>query len=250
MLEARGLEKNYKGRRVVRSVDLSVRAGEVVGLLGPNGAGKTTTFYMMVGMSAPDRGEIYLGGEPITRLPMYLRARRGIGYLPQESSVFRGMTVEENILAVLEMQNLPDAERTTRLRTLLEEFHLAHLARHGAATLSGGERRRLEMARALVLSPRFLLLDEPFAGVDPILVTEIQGMIFRLKQKGIGVLMTDHNVQETLRITDRAYIIHEGEILMSGTPPEIVNHPRARAVYLGNGGHAAGARVGEENGVA
>jgi len=236
MLEARGLEKRYKNRQVVRGVDLVVRTGEVVGLLGPNGAGKTTTFYMMVGMAAPTAGGVFLDGESISALPMHLRARRGIAYLPQESSVFRKLTVAENLLAVLETLDLSRAARTTRMESLLSEFHLSSLAHRQADTLSGGERRRLEIARSLVLSPRFLLLDEPFAGVDPILVAQIQEIIRRLKQQGIGVLITDHHVEATLAITDRAYILNDGAVLVAGTPAEIVRHPQAQAIYLGGGG--------------
>jgi len=233
MLEARGLEKRYKNRQVVRGVDLSVHAGEVVGLLGPNGAGKTTTFYMMVGMAVPTAGGVFLDGESISALPMHLRARRGIAYLPQESSVFRKLTVAENLLAVLETLDLSRTARTARMEALLSEFHLSPFRHRRADTLSGGERRRLEIARSLVLSPRFLLLDEPFAGVDPILVAQIQEIIRRLKRQGIGVLITDHHVEATLAITDRAYILSDGAVLVSGTPAEIVCHPQARAIYLG-----------------
>lgn len=233
-LEARGLAKSFKGRRVVKGVGLEVKAGEVVGLLGPNGAGKTTIFDMMVGLCLPDEGEISLNGERITDLPMFKRARRGIGYLPQEASVFRRLTVEENILAILEMlDDLSAQERQERAEALLKELDLDGLRRSRAYALSGGERRRLEITRALVIHPQFLLLDEPFAGIDPIAVGDIQQIILRLKHKGIGVLITDHNVQETLSITDRAYIINEGTILEAGTPETIVNSATARAIYLG-----------------
>lgn len=237
MLEATELEKSYQGRRVVRNATLRIDRGEVVGLLGPNGAGKTTTFYMMVGLTPPDRGEISLNGETITRMPMYLRARKGISYLPQEASIFRKLTVEENIMAILETLDLSSAERESRLQALLRELNIAHLAKNKAYTLSGGERRRLEITRALVISPQFILLDEPFAGIDPIVVIEIQKIIFQLKQRGIGVLITDHNVQETLEITDRSYIIYEGEILISGTSAEIASSPQAREIYLGERFH-------------
>ncbi len=233
ILEAKGLEKSYRKRRVVKSVDLSIKTGEVVGLLGPNGAGKTTIFNMMVGLIPPYRGGIYLEGEEITYLPMYQRARKGISYLPQESSIFRKLTVEENLLAILETLNLSRDQRQERLKVLLDELNLTPLAKHKAFTLSGGERRRVEITRALVTLPRFMLLDEPFAGIDPIAVIEIQRIIAHLKQQGIGILITDHNVQETLEITDRAYLINEGEILESGTPNDIVENPRARVLYLG-----------------
>ncbi len=234
MLVARRLEKSFKGRRVVKGIDLAVGTGEVVGLLGPNGAGKTTTFHMLAGLTHPTDGDVLLDDEVITPLPLHLRARRGIAYLPQESSIFRKLTVEENLRAILELLNLSRAEQTERLQALLEEFQLSRLSGQRADTLSGGERRRLEIARALVLSPRFLLLDEPFAGIDPILVAQIQSIIARLRKKGIGVLVTDHNVLETLKITDRAFVIFGGEILISGTPEEIVRHPKAREVYLGS----------------
>lgn len=233
MLEASGLEKSYQGRKVVRNIDVNVGRGEVVGLLGPNGAGKTTTFYMIVGLTPPTRGEIFLNGERITHVPMFQRARKGVSYLPQEASIFRKLTVEENVMAILETLDLSPSDRQSRLESLLNELNIAHLAKSKAYTLSGGERRRLEITRALVLSPQYLLLDEPFAGIDPIVVLEIQKIISHLKQKGIGVLITDHNVQETLEITDRAYIIHQGEILISGTSSEIANSPKARAIYLG-----------------
>ncbi len=232
-LDARRLTKSFKGRQVVKGVSLEIKAGEVVGLLGPNGAGKTTIFDMLVGLCQPDAGEIQLNGETITDLPMFKRARRGIGYLPQESSVFRRLTVEENILAILEMLELTPQERAHRADALLKELDLTGLRHSKAYALSGGERRRLEITRALVIAPQFLLLDEPFAGIDPIAVGDIQHIITRLKDKRIGVLITDHNVQETLSITDRAYIINEGQILEAGTPDTIVNSPTARAIYLG-----------------
>ncbi|MFQ5597725.1 MAG: LPS export ABC transporter ATP-binding protein [Nitrospiria bacterium] len=234
MLKASGLEKSYHKRSVIRNVGVHVDRGEIVGLLGPNGAGKTTIFYMIVGLAAPTKGEISIDGQSITNVPMYRRARYGLSYLPQESSIFRKLTVEENILLVLETLPLSSSERETRLQSLLEELNIAHLAKNKAYTLSGGERRRLEITRALVLSPKFILLDEPFAGIDPIVVLELQKTIFKLKDKGIGVLITDHNVQETLTITDRAYIIHDGKILIAGTPSEIAGNPKAKALYLGD----------------
>lgn len=232
-LEARELKKSFKGRQVVKGVTLEVRAGEVVGLLGPNGAGKTTIFDMMVGLTQPDAGDILLNGESITSLPMFKRARRGIGYLPQESSVFRRLTVEENLLAILETLALSAEECRLRAEMLLKELDLTHLRRTKAYALSGGERRRLEITRALVIHPSFLLLDEPFAGIDPIAVGDIQQIVTRLREKQIGILITDHNVQETLSITDRAYIINEGGILEAGPPEVIVKSSTARAIYLG-----------------
>ncbi|MBI5182666.1 MAG: LPS export ABC transporter ATP-binding protein [Nitrospirae bacterium] len=233
MLEAIGLVKSYKGRKVVNNLSLTVKRGEVVGLLGPNGAGKTTTFYMTVGLIKPDKGSVRLNGENITNLPMYKRARMGISYLPQEPSVFRKLTVKENIAAILETIKLTNEEREERLESLLSELNISHLADNMAYTLSGGERRRVEITRALVTSPSFILLDEPFAGIDPIAVIEIQNIVAQLKKKNIGVLITDHNVQETLAITNRAYIINEGKILESGTSKEIARSPKARAIYLG-----------------
>jgi len=227
------LTKSYGGRTVVRGVSLEVRSGEVVGLLGPNGAGKTTTFYMTVGLTAPDSGRVIFNGEDITDLPMYARARKGIGYLPQEASIFRGLTVEQNIMAILETLELDEAGRRARCRELLAELNLASLAASRAYTLSGGERRRAEITRALVISPKFLLLDEPFAGIDPIAITDIQKIIFHLKDRGIGVLITDHNVRETLRITDRAYIVHDGGIFHSGTPATLAADEDVRRIYLG-----------------
>jgi len=232
-LAADHLVKVYKGRRVVRDVSVDIRQGEIVGLLGPNGAGKTTTFYMIVGLVRPDDGRVIFGNEEITGLPMYLRAQRGISYLPQEPSVFRKLTVEENLLAVFETMDLPLAERERRTKGLLEEFGITHIARNKAYALSGGERRRAEITRALVVSPKFILLDEPFAGIDPIAVSDIQKIIFHLRDRGIGVLITDHNVRETLRITDRAYIVHGGVIFKSGTPVSLAADDEVRRIYLG-----------------
>ena len=232
-LRATGLVKSFRGRKVVKGVAVEVYAGEVVGLLGPNGAGKTTIFDMMVGLCQPDEGEITFLGEAVTTLPMYKRARRGIGYLPQESSVFRRLSVEQNVLAILEMLGYARKERSQRVDALLKELDLLHIRRSMAYALSGGERRRLEITRALAATPSFMLLDEPFAGIDPIAVSDIQQIITRLKEKGIGILITDHNVQETLSIVDRAYIINEGLILEAGPPEAIVRSPTARAVYLG-----------------
>jgi lipopolysaccharide export system ATP-binding protein len=232
-LRTERLTKSYGGRTVVRGVSLDVASGEVVGLLGPNGAGKTTTFYMTVGLTAPDSGRVILDGQDLTDDPMYIRARKGIGYLPQEPSIFRGLTVEQNLLAILETLNLSSAERRARLRDLLGELNLTPLAHAPAHTLSGGERRRAEITRALVVSPKFILLDEPFAGIDPIAVTDIQKIIFHLKDRGIGILVTDHNVRETLRITDRAYIVHDGVIFKSGTPADLASDEEVRRIYLG-----------------
>jgi lipopolysaccharide export system ATP-binding protein len=227
------LTKSYNGRTVVRGVNLDVSSGEIVGLLGPNGAGKTTTFYMTVGLTAPDSGRVELDGRDVTGDPMYVRARKGIGYLPQEASIFRGLTVEQNILAILETMDLNGAARRARLRELLAELNLTPLAQSPAHTLSGGERRRAEITRALVTSPKFILLDEPFAGIDPIAVSDIQKIIFHLRDRGIGVLITDHNVRETLRITDRAYIVHDGVIFKSGTPSSLAADDEVRRIYLG-----------------
>jgi lipopolysaccharide export system ATP-binding protein len=232
-LAGTGLVKSYQRHRVVDQVDVEVRRGEVVGLLGPNGAGKTTTFYMMTGLVRPDAGRVAVDGEDVTRLPMYLHARRGIGYLPQEASIFRGLTVRENVMAILEMTGLSRQEREVRLEELLEDLGIARLARQRAFTLSGGERRRVEICRALVTKPSFLLLDEPFAGIDPIAVADIQEIVKTLRAKGLGVLITDHNVRETLHITDRAYILFKGRILISGTAAELAENPQARAIYLG-----------------
>jgi lipopolysaccharide export system ATP-binding protein len=234
-LEAKKLEKTYRGRKVVKGASFQVKHGEVVGLLGPNGAGKTTSFYMVVGLVKPDNGRIVLDGVDITRMPMYQRARNGIGYLAQEPSVFRKLTVAENLVAILETLGLSDLERRDRRDSLLAELGIAHLADSLAYTLSGGERRRVEIARALTMSPKFILLDEPFAGIDPLAVQDIQGIISLLKQKGIGILITDHNVRETLAITDRAYIINDGKIIEAGTPEEITASPRVREFYLGEG---------------
>jgi len=232
-LEAKKLEKTYRGRKVVKGASFQVKHGEVVGLLGPNGAGKTTSFYMVVGLVKPDHGRVVLDGVDITRMPMYKRARNGIGYLAQEPSVFRKLTVAENLIAILETLGLSDLERRDRRDSLLAELGIAHLADNLAYTLSGGERRRVEIARALTMSPKFILLDEPFAGIDPLAVQDIQGIISLLKKKGIGILITDHNVRETLAITDRAYIINDGKIIEAGTPEEITASPRVRESYLG-----------------
>jgi lipopolysaccharide export system ATP-binding protein len=232
-LGATGLVKSFRGRKVVKGVAIDVHAGEVVGLLGPNGAGKTTIFDMMVGLCQPDEGDVTFKGESVTNLPMYKRARRGIGYLPQESSVFRRLSVEHNVLAILEMLGYAREERSQRVDVLLKELDLLHIRKSMAYALSGGERRRLEITRALATTPSFMLLDEPFAGIDPIAVADIQQIITRLKEKGIGILITDHNVQETLSIVDRAYVINEGLILESGPPEVIVQSKTARAVYLG-----------------
>ncbi|MBI3402717.1 MAG: LPS export ABC transporter ATP-binding protein [Acidobacteria bacterium] len=232
-LRTHELTKSYGGRTVVRGVSLEVTSGEVVGLLGPNGAGKTTTFYMTVGLTAPDSGRVELNGVDVTDDPMYIRARKGIGYLPQEPSIFRGLTVEQNVLAILETMGLDSATRRARLRDLLAELNLTPLSQSPAHTLSGGERRRVEITRALVVSPQFILLDEPFAGIDPIAVSDIQKIIFHLKERGIGVLVTDHNVRETLRITDRAYIVHDGVIFKSGTPSALAQDEDVRRIYLG-----------------
>ena len=232
-LEANNLEKSYRGRKIVRGISVRVNHGEVVGLLGPNGAGKTTTFYMVVGLVRPDEGRVLLDGADITTMPMYQRAKNGIGYLPQEPSVFRKLTVAENLMAILETMGLSGVQRRERRDQLLHELGIAHLAESMAYTLSGGERRRVEIARALTLSPKFILLDEPFAGIDPLAVQDIQGIISLLRSKGIGVLITDHNVRETLAITDRAYIISEGEIIEAGSAAEITASPRVRQFYLG-----------------
>jgi lipopolysaccharide export system ATP-binding protein len=233
VLSAHNLKKRYKARTVVEDVSFEVRSGEVVGLLGPNGAGKTTCFYMIVGLAAADGGDIFIDDTKLTHLPIHQRARLGLSYLPQEASVFRKLDVSENILAVLELQNLPAAELNDRLETLLEELHIAHIRHTNAAALSGGERRRVEIARALATNPRFILLDEPFAGVDPIAVLDIQKIIRFLKERNIGVLITDHNVRETLGICDHAWIINEGKVLAFGAPDEIVYNESVRKVYLG-----------------
>jgi lipopolysaccharide export system ATP-binding protein len=232
-LSAHGLCKSFKGRRVVNGVTLNVKKGEAVGLLGPNGAGKTTAFYMITGLLEADEGEVTLEGNNITPLPMYRRARLGIGYLPQEASIFRGLTVEDNIRAVLEVVEPNRKRRQEQLDELLEEFNITRLRKSPAIALSGGERRRCEIARALAGRPKFMLLDEPFAGIDPIAVGDIQNLVHHLKARGIGVLITDHNVRETLILTDRAYIIHSGKVLMEGKPQEVIDHPDVRRLYLG-----------------
>ena len=232
-LRAENLVKKYKKRTVVNHVTVEVSQGEIVGLLGPNGAGKTTSFYMIVGLIKPNEGQIFLESENITSLPMYRRAKRGIGYLAQEASVFRKLTVEENLLAVLEMTGLPKYQQRDKMEALLEEFSLTHVRKNLGMVLSGGERRRTEIARALSVDPKFVLLDEPFAGVDPIAVEEIQSIVAQLKEKNIGILITDHNVRETLSITDRAYLMFEGELLKAGTAEELANDEQVRRVYLG-----------------
>ncbi|MFN8094289.1 MAG: LPS export ABC transporter ATP-binding protein [Vicinamibacteria bacterium] len=235
VLRASALTKSYGRRVVVREVELEIRQGEVVGLLGPNGAGKTTTFYMVVGLTRPDSGHVFLGEEDITAQPMYQRARAGIGYLPQEASIFRKLTTEENVLAILETRGLPSHEQRSLARQLLEELGIQGMARQPAYTLSGGERRRLEIARALAAQPSYILLDEPFAGIDPLAVIDIQKIIAHLRDRGIGILITDHNVRETLKITDRAYILRDGNVFRSGTPHELASDPEVRRVYLGEG---------------
>lgn len=233
ILQARGLKKSYQKRTVVHDVSLSIQTGQVIGLLGPNGAGKTTSFYMIVGLVAPQAGSIWIDDKNITSLPMHRRSQAGLAYLPQEMSIFRGMNVEDNILAVLELQNMPKKERFARLEELLGELNIGHIAKSEAMALSGGERRRVEIARTLASSPKFVLLDEPFAGVDPIAISDIQNIILFLKNKGVGVLITDHNVRETLNICDQAYIINQGSVLAHGSPQTIIENPEVRAVYLG-----------------
>jgi lipopolysaccharide export system ATP-binding protein len=233
-LGCEGVVKSYKGRRVLDSVTLHVAPGEAVGLLGPNGAGKTTSFYILTGLIAPDAGRVVLDGRDVTTLPMHRRARLGVGYLPQEASIFRGLSVEDNLAAVLELHEPARPARLRKLERLLEEFGLAHLRRSSAMALSGGERRRVEIARALAAEPRYMLLDEPLAGIDPINVGEIRALVAHLKERAIGVLITDHNVRDTLAIIDRAYILHEGRLLREGTPSEIVADPMVRRVYLGD----------------
>ncbi|MCZ6625792.1 MAG: LPS export ABC transporter ATP-binding protein [Deltaproteobacteria bacterium] len=235
VLKSEGVTKSYNGRRVVNGVNLEINGGEVVGLLGPNGAGKTTTFHIMVGLVHADEGKVFLNGKDLTSMPIYQRARAGISYLPQESSVFRRLTVEKNLLAILETLDLSVQEQKERCMALMRMLGISHLARHKAYTLSGGERRRTEIARSLVLSPFFVLLDEPFTGVDPIAVADIQKIIRKLTISSIGVLITDHNVRETLGICDRAYIINEGMVLEEGSPEKIASSPKARKIYLGEG---------------
>ena len=232
-LSAKGLNKRYGKRMVVRDVDVSVDRGEIVGLLGPNGAGKTTTFYMITGMIQPNKGRIYLGEEDITDLPMYKRARKGIGYLAQEPSIFSKLTVEDNLRLVLEMTSLPKTVQKEKLEKILEDLSITAIRKSKGYNLSGGERRRVEISRALVIDPDFILLDEPFAGIDPIAVEDIQGIIHSLKKRGIGVLITDHNVRDTLSVTDRAYLLYDGSILMSGTAASLADDPEARKLYLG-----------------
>ncbi len=233
LLETKDIVKQYDGRRVVDRVNINIKRGEIVGLLGPNGAGKTTSFYMIVGVISPDVGEIIFDQKNITRYPIHSRSRLGMGYLSQEPSIFRKLTVEENILSILETLKIGRRQRRKRLNSLLEELNISHLAKKKAYTLSGGERRRLEITRALVTNPSFILLDEPFSGIDPIVVAEAQEIIKELKAKGLGILLTDHNVRETLSITDRAYLIAEGKILISGRAEDLINDPRARQIYLG-----------------
>ena len=233
-LKIRNLVKSYRSRKVVSKVTLEIKQGEIVGLLGPNGAGKTTTFYMVVGLTRPDDGQVFLNDEDITNFPMHQRAKKGLSYLPQEPSVFRKLTVEENLLAVLESQKLSTFDRKKKARSLLRELNILHIKDSMAYSLSGGERRRVEISRALATSPIFVLLDEPFAGIDPIAVADIQSIVSQLKNRGIGVLITDHNVRETLSITDRAYIINEGEIISSGSPHQIVQDEKVKQIYLGD----------------
>lgn len=233
LIEAKGLVKEYKGRRVVKGVSLNVNAGEVVGLLGPNGAGKTTSFYMVAGLVEPNEGHVFFKGQDITQLPTYQRARLGIGYLPQESSTFKQLTVQDNIMAILETLNLTSKQRQERLKDLLNELQLTHLAKQKARTLSGGENRRLEITRALATNPSFIMLDEPFAGVDPINIFEVQKIVAHLRDRGLGVLITDHNVRDTLAVVNRAYLIASGEILCTGDSDFLINNEEARKVYLG-----------------
>ena len=233
-LKATALQKAYDGRSVVSGVDLEVESGQVIGLLGPNGAGKTTSFYMVVGLAQPDQGHVLLDDEEITRLPMYQRARLGISYLPQEASVFRKLSVEDNILAIIETLSFSAGEQQQRLEELLDDLNISHIRKSKGYALSGGERRRVEIARSLVLNPAFLLLDEPFAGIDPIAVIDIQNIIFQLKERGIGILISDHNVRETLGVCDQAYILNQGQVLEFGTPEMIAESPTAREIYLGD----------------
>ena len=246
-MRAEHLVKKYKTRTVVNNVSVEVRQGEIVGLLGPNGAGKTTSFYMMVGLIKPNEGRIFLDDEEITPLPMYRRARMGIGYLAQEASVFRKLTVEENIMAVLEMKNMTKAERREKVDQMIEEFSLQKVRKNFGMSLSGGERRRTEIARALAVDPKFVLLDEPFAGVDPIAVEEIQSIVTKLRRKNIGILITDHNVDETLSITDRAYLMVDGKLFKSGTAEDLANDPQVRKVYLGQNFELRRAKINPED---
>jgi lipopolysaccharide export system ATP-binding protein len=232
-LEVRDLVKTYKGHRVVDTIDMTLNRNEIVGLLGPNGAGKTTTFYMIIGLIRPDGGKVYLDDEDISEEPMYKRARRGINYLPQEPSIFRKLTVEENLLAIIEGLNIPSYEIKERVAGLLSELNIAHLAKQNASSLSGGERRRLEITRALATQPRFMLLDEPFAGIDPLVLNDIKQIIRQLKERGIGIIISDHNVRDTLDVCDSAYLINKGKIIESGSPEQIINSKIARKVYLG-----------------
>ncbi len=232
-LRTENINKTYKGRQVVKNVTVSVKQGEIVGLLGPNGAGKTTSFYMMVGLIKPDTGKVFLDEIEITKMPMYKRSQMGIGYLPQEVSVFRNLSVEDNILAILQMTKLSKSQQKERLEELLEEFHLTHVRKNMGTKLSGGEKRRTEIARGLAINPKFVLLDEPFAGVDPIAVEDIQSIVLKLRKKNIGILITDHNVQETLSIVDRAYLLFEGSILKAGTAEELAVEEQVKKVYLG-----------------
>ena len=234
ILEAKGLVQIFNGKRVVDQIDITLRRKEIVGLLGPNGAGKTTTFYMVIGLTRPDEGGVYLNGQNITNDPMYLRARKGITYLSQEPSVFRKLTVEQNLLAIMESINIPSYEIKDRLKNLLSELNIGHLAKQSASSLSGGERRRLEITRALITKPRFMLLDEPFAGIDPLALNDIKQIIKHLKGRGIGIIISDHNVRETLKVCDSAYIINQGKIIEFGPPEKIVNSQIARSVYLGD----------------
>jgi lipopolysaccharide export system ATP-binding protein len=234
LLQAEGLVKIYGGKKVVNKVDIVVHRQEIVGLLGPNGAGKTTSFYIMVGLTHPDKGRVFLDGQDITGDPMHLRARKGISYLAQEPSIFRKLTVRQNLLAILEILNIPASERKSRLENGLMELGIAHLAKQKAMSLSGGERRRLEISRALITKPRFMLLDEPFAGIDPLAINDIQKIIKQLKERGLGVIITDHNVRETLSVCDKAYIISQGEIIVEGPPEKIISNEVARSVYLGD----------------